>query len=115
TPTPCQAPPPQDGVSTNSTTSACKSVECYSLAITLGHCQWLSRPWTSSYCACFGGSTGWAGASCVGAGVASGAGAGGAAGGAADSGAGTGAGAVSVTGGRALSLIDESWPPLDDR
>jgi hypothetical protein len=37
------------------------------------------------------------------------------AGGAADSGAGPGIGAVSVTGGSALSLIEEPCPPLKDR
>src|SRR3712207_8921672 len=58
----------------SSTTSACKSLECYSLATTPGHCQWLSQPEAPSYCACCGGSTGCAGASCVGAGVVSGAG-----------------------------------------
>src|SRR5262249_17886031 len=111
----CQAPPPQDGVSTNSTTSACQSIERYSLAATPGHCQWLSRPQTSSYCTCFGGSTGCAGASWVGAGVVSGAGALLGVGGAAGSGVGTGAGTVSVTGGSALSLMDEPRSPLDDR
>src|SRR5712691_12383505 len=81
-----------------------QNIERYSLAATPGHCQWLSRLRTPSYGAGFGGSTGCAGASCVGAGVVSEAGALLGAGGAAGSGSGIGAGAVSVTGGSALSL-----------
>src|SRR5215471_2051804 len=65
----------------------------------------------ASYWACLGGSTGCAGASCVGAGVVSGTGALLGAGGVAGSGTGTGAGTVSVTGGSARSLIDEPCPP----
>jgi hypothetical protein len=90
-------------------------MECDSLAAIPGHCQWLSRFQTSSYGACFGGSTGCAGASWAGAGVVSGTGALLGAEGAAGSGVGTGAGTVSVTGGSARSLIDESRSPLDDR
>jgi hypothetical protein len=74
-----------------------------------------SQPRTPSYCVCCGGSTGCAGASCVGAGAVSGAGAGLGAGGAADSGAGAGAGAVSLTGGSARSLSDEPCPAFPDR